>query len=103
MTHEHETVCDETHDLSAFVVFTVLLQDETVHRHGCHGVQEGEDSDGDKELRGGGVVPDQEETLGLPSLTGGSIEVNLMKSEEQRERERENDTEKKCFSLRLLL
>lgn len=39
-----------THYLGALVVFTVFLQDETVEREGCHGVEEGENTDGDKEL-----------------------------------------------------
>lgn len=40
----------QTHNLSPLVVFTVLLQYETVYREGCHGVEEGKHSDGDKEL-----------------------------------------------------
>lgn len=68
----------DTHDLGPFVVLAVLLQNETVGREGCHGVEEGEDGDGDKELGGGRVVPHQEEALAVPPFTGGSIEVDLM-------------------------
>lgn len=39
-----------THNLSPLVVFTILLQYEKVHSEGCHGVEEGKDTDGDEEL-----------------------------------------------------
>lgn len=64
--------------MGPFVVLAVFLQNETVHREGCHGVEEGEDGDGDKELSRGGVVADQEEALAVPSFTGGSVKVDLV-------------------------
>lgn len=39
--------------MGPFVVFTVFLQDETVRGEGRHGVEEGEDTDGDEELSRG--------------------------------------------------
>lgn len=68
----------DTHNLGPFVVLAVFLQNETVGREGRHGVEEGEDSDGDEELSRGGVVPDQEGALAVPPFTGGGIEVHLM-------------------------
>lgn len=50
---------NKTHNLSPLVVFTVLLQHETIYREGCHRVEEGKDTNGDKELCWGGVVPGQ--------------------------------------------
>lgn len=41
---------EQTHDLGALAVFTVLLQNEAVDGEGCHGVEEGKDGDGDEEL-----------------------------------------------------
>lgn len=68
-------------DLGALAVFTVLLQNEAVDGEGCHGVEEGKDGDGDEELGRGGIVPHQEQTLGVSSLAGGSVKVNLMEPE----------------------
>ena len=67
-----------THNLGTLLVFPVFLQHEAVNGEGCHGVQEGEDTDGDEELSRGGVVTDQEETLGAFPLAGWGVEVHLM-------------------------
>lgn len=78
----------DTHNLGPLVVLAVFLQNETVGGEGCHGVEEGEDSDGDKELSRGRVVPDQEEALAVPPFTGGSVEVHLMEPDKERGKHR---------------
>lgn len=85
----------QAHDLRPFVVFTVFLQDETVDGERCHGVEEGEDTNGDKELSRGGVVPIQEEALAVLSFTGGSIKVDPMESDIKENKEEEQSRELK--------
>lgn len=75
--------------MGSFVVFAVFLQDETVEGEGRHGVEEGEDTDGDEELSRGRVVPDQEEALAVLSFTGGSIEVDPMEPDNKEKKETE--------------
>lgn len=75
--------------MGSFVVFAVFLQDETVHGEGCHGVEEGEDTDGDEELCRGRVIPDQEEALAVLSFTGGSIKVDPMEPDNKDNKEKE--------------
>lgn len=75
--------------MGSFVVFTVFIQEETVGGEGCHGVEEGEDTDGDKELSRGRVVPNQEEALAVLSFTGGSIKVDLMEPDNKENNETE--------------
>jgi len=85
----------QAHNLGPLVVFAVLLQDETVYREGRHGVEEGKDSDGDKELSWRRVVSNQEHTFPVPSLTGGGIIVYLMKPEDGKQ---DGDTRKRKIS-----
>lgn len=50
MSTRYKKIERQTHNLGSLAAFTVFLQNENVHRKGCHGVEEGEDTDGDKEL-----------------------------------------------------
>lgn len=73
-----EGVKMDTYHLGTLVVLLVFLHDEQIHSEGSHGVQEGEDGDGDEELGRGGVVSLQEEALSLAPSTGRSVKVHLV-------------------------
>lgn len=74
-----------TYDQRTLVVLLVLLEEEDVDAESHRGVEEGEDADGDEELGRGGVVANQEETLRVPTLTGGGIKIHLVESERGRD------------------
>lgn len=84
-----------TDRLRAPVVLLVFLHDEQVHRDGSHGVEEGEDSNGDKEFSRGGVVSLQEETLWLLPPTGGYVKVDLVQPMDRKDMVRF----KGCFTI----
>lgn len=73
-----------THDERTLVVLLVLLKEEHIDAHSRRGVEEGKDGDGDKELGGGGVVANQEDTVLVPTLTGGRVKVLLVESDGKR-------------------
>lgn len=69
---------ETTHNQWAFVILAVLFKGEDVDAKGGHGVEKSKDSDGDKELGRGRVVPNEEEPLRLLSFAGWGIKVYLM-------------------------
>lgn len=73
-----------THDERTLVVLLVLLKEEDVDAQSRRGVEEGKDADGDKELGGGRVVANQEDTILAPTLTAGRVKVLLVESDWKR-------------------
>lgn len=70
-----------THDERTLVVLLVLLKEEDIDAQSRRGVEESEDADGDKELGGGRVVANQEDTLVVATPTGGCVKVHLVESD----------------------
>lgn len=74
-----------THDERTLVVLLVLLKEEDIDAESRRGVEEGKDADGDKELGRGRVVANQEDTILVPTLTGGRVKVHLVESDLEEE------------------
>lgn len=73
-----------THNQRTLVVLLVLLKEENIDTESRRGVEEGENSDGDKELSRGRVVAKQEDAFFVTLLAGGGIKILLVESERWR-------------------
>lgn len=73
-----------THNQRTLVVLLILLKEEDIDRESGRCVEEGENSDGDKELSRGRVVAKQEDAFFVTLLAGGGIKILLVESERWR-------------------
>lgn len=80
--------CQRTYNQWAFVVLLVLFIEEEVDAESRCGVEEGKDSDGDKELGRGRVVADQEDTLRISIPAGRGVKILLMESEREEKKKK---------------
>lgn len=71
----------DTYDQRTLVVLLVFLKEEDVDAESSGGVEEGEYTDGDKELGRGRIIANQEETFRVPALAGRSVKIHLMESD----------------------
>lgn len=73
-----------THNQRTLVVLLVPLKEEDIDTESRCGVEEGKNSDGDKELSRGRVVAKQKDAFFVTLLAGGGIKILLVESERWR-------------------